>query len=809
MSVYQKFLTLSCRLKHGARESVKLVPAIAIAALASVSSTIATAYETTIFHAEAVNIAMPVSTRADAPVILGVDAFDRHFDLELMSNDALLENMDSASIAGISLYRGQIVGVDNSWVRISSINGRLSGVVHDGNELFLIDQVTSLESAVSPALFEELSASGAQNAMFRAEDVVTTALCGAGPAHSNIVGEGGTLGDMVREFSEMAAPDQSITVKVVFDEALKQFAEGRGSTAQAQSISHLNIVDGIFSNQVGVKILLTPLVQIPGSDIGGIDARTYLGEFRQYIINTGNAGIAHLFTGREMDSNVAGIAYVGAICNDNFGVGLSEVGKASRVPTVGGLIAGHEIGHNFGAPHDNQGGSACSATPGNFLMNPSINGSDQFSPCSLTQMANTISNQGSCLAPYGGGNQAPVLDSIGDQTNDIGDSVSVTATATDADNDALTFSATGLPTGVSMSNDGNITGTANADGVFQTVVTVTDGQASDSESLTWTVNGPSNRAPVIEPIADQTNVEGDSVNLATRASDPDNDDLTFSSSGLPTGLSVDATSGVITGTATAAGQYNAVVTVSDGTASDSSSFTWTVTEDTNPGDIVVNVPAAGVRVTEDNVSASVNVTLSRAAASPVSVIAFSRIDTATPGSDYYGFTTTVTFAAGETSKTVDVQILDDTAEEPAETLQVVLTSASGAVIGNGTSPVTIIDDDSGDDAPAYFNISDVKVAEDAGSAEITISLSKALSDSSSVSVATAPDTAKNGADYYGLFTTVEFAAGETQMKISVPILNDSEGEDDEVIKTRLFSPSSNARVGDGEGTITIEDDEGV
>ena len=65
------------------------------------------------------------------------------------------------------------------------------------------------------------------------------------------------------------------------------------------------------------------------------------------------------------------------------------------------LIVAHELGHNFGAPHDNQGGSACAGTPGNFLMNPFINGSDQFSQCSLGQMQSNVT-AASCISPING-----------------------------------------------------------------------------------------------------------------------------------------------------------------------------------------------------------------------------------------------------------------------------------------------------------------------------------------------------------------------------------------------------------------------
>ena len=60
------------------------------------------------------------------------------------------------------------------------------------------------------------------------------------------------------------------------------------------------------------------------------------------------------------------------------------------------------------------------------------------------------------------------------------------------------------------------------------------------------------------------------------ASDADGDTLTYSATGLPTGLSIDSSTGAISGTPTTAGTYSVTVSVSDGTDSASTSFTYTV-----------------------------------------------------------------------------------------------------------------------------------------------------------------------------------------------------------------------------------------
>ena len=63
------------------------------------------------------------------------------------------------------------------------------------------------------------------------------------------------------------------------------------------------------------------------------------------------------------------------------------------------------------------------------------------------------------------------------------------------------------------------------------------------------------------------------------ATDPDGDPVTYSAVGLPLGLTLDAATGLITGTVSSAapGSHAVTVTVSDGSGSSSQSFIWTMT----------------------------------------------------------------------------------------------------------------------------------------------------------------------------------------------------------------------------------------
>ena len=87
------------------------------------------------------------------------------------------------------------------------------------------------------------------------------------------------------------------------------------------------------------------------------------------------------------------------------------------------------------------------------------------------------------------------------------------------------------------------------------------------------------------------------------------------------------------------------------------------------------------------------VTLSRAAPGPVAVAYATADGTATAGSDYTETRGTLTFAPGETAKTVAVAVLDDAHDEGEETLTLTLTTPSGAVLADGEATGTIKNSD--------------------------------------------------------------------------------------------------------------------
>ena len=88
-------------------------------------------------------------------------------------------------------------------------------------------------------------------------------------------------------------------------------------------------------------------------------------------------------------------------------------------------------------------------------------------------------------------NQAPVLSNPGNQSGLLNKAVSIRLTATDANGDKLTYSATGLPPGLSLnSTSGLISGAPTATGVYNVNLAVNDGMATVPATLTWSVAPP-------------------------------------------------------------------------------------------------------------------------------------------------------------------------------------------------------------------------------------------------------------------------------------------------------------------------------
>jgi len=212
-------------------------------------------------------------------------------------------------------------------------------------------------------------------------------------------------------------------------------------------------------------------------------------------------------------------------------------------------------------------------------------------------------------------NSDPIIVSIDDQESNVSDIISLQVIASDINiTDTLSYTLVGQPPGLSISPSGLISGmisnTTNTNIPYQVSVTVTDDgnpQGSASDSFVWTVNAGSNvnNSPVIAEINDQNDQAEDIISLQVFASDSDlGDTLSYSATGLPSGLSIAPSSGLITGTisgdAADTSPYVVSVTVTDDgepQQNASTSFYWNVEAINQENQVLYRVNAGGNTLT--------------------------------------------------------------------------------------------------------------------------------------------------------------------------------------------------------------------
>jgi hypothetical protein len=214
-----------------------------------------------------------------------------------------------------------------------------------------------------------------------------------------------------------------------------------------------------------------------------------------------------------------------------------------------------------------------------------------------------------------------------------------------------------------------------------------------------------------------------------------------------------------------------------------------------------------VTVTEGNSgtkSATFTVTLSAALGQAVTVNYATANGTATAGADYAAASGPLTFAAGQTSKTVAVSVSGDTAIENDETLTVTLSGGGGVTLADAQGLGTLTNDDF-----PTLAIGDVTLNEgNSGTtnAVFTVSASAPSPQTITVNYATANGTATAGSDYAGQTGNLTFTAGQTSKTITVVVNGDTTMEPNETFVVNLSAPGKAALAdAQGQGTITSDD----
>jgi hypothetical protein len=228
------------------------------------------------------------------------------------------------------------------------------------------------------------------------------------------------------------------------------------------------------------------------------------------------------------------------------------------------------------------------------MVNPTLtltvisDGSGNYTPSTPSSATSTlVENSGTSAAL-----PVQVVDSqqnvVNAPQNLEGDSVNLQVQAASPINMPLSYSATNLPAGLSINyTTGAIIGTVasgdatagyDGQGDYITTITATDGTYTGTTTLFWTISH------IMVQLADQQNSEGDSVNVQVQGRSSGTTPLTYSATNLPAGLSINYTTGAITGTVDVgdatggdgAGSYITTITATDGTYTGTTTVLWSV-----------------------------------------------------------------------------------------------------------------------------------------------------------------------------------------------------------------------------------------
>ena len=207
---------------------------------------------------------------------------------------------------------------------------------------------------------------------------------------------------------------------------------------------------------------------------------------------------------------------------------------------------------------------------------------------------------------------------------------------------------------------------------------------------------------------------------------------------------------------------------------------------------------------ESNTSFTVPMFLSRASSSIVTVN-YAITGTATSGSDYTTATGNVTFAPGQTSKTLNLTVLNDTEIESNETMIVTLSGPTGATLGSpSVFTYTLIDNDA---APTVsFDLMQGNVTE-GSSKSFTVSLSHPSDQTVTVAYSITGGTATLGTDFTGISGTLTFSAGTIAQSIFLVTLQDTTLESGETIIFTIAGPTVATLGASTTYTMTIDDND--
>ncbi|MCG8315080.1 MAG: M12 family metallo-peptidase [Pseudomonadales bacterium] len=340
-----------------------------------------------------------------------INAQDASLSIQLGEQIVQLElTAHTPSGSGISAdkgnhYKGKVLGIENSWARLSHIGNSWEGVVSAYGELYLVDidhtqpSPRSLASQVTKATAaSDLAEIGACSLHNKDHNFSTRALSATTPTASSA----SFLALCSSQVDDICLLSE---IDFVFDQSFQASYPG---DYEARATQMINIVEGYYLNDMNIAFQTLSTTFLSSQVFSSTtDSFTLLQDIsskkrdNDLDFVSKDEALIQFVTARDFDGSTVGVAWLEGFC-DSSGYWTSSTVQLVDSISLTALISAHEIGHNLGAGHDGDG-NACSSS--GYIMAASLNPFvSSFSNCTLSYIQDAIgdaSNQDACFDyPY-------------------------------------------------------------------------------------------------------------------------------------------------------------------------------------------------------------------------------------------------------------------------------------------------------------------------------------------------------------------------------------------------------------------------
>ena len=338
---------------------------------------------------------------------LSLPTSEQTFELDLRLNDMRAKNYKAEETdadglrravesPAVRTYKGTVRGLEDAQARFTIDDEVVEGVIITPVERYYFEPLRKYEA----------EASASDIVFYKKSDVIDESPGTCGVTLDEAIGE--VAQSVAPKVAETLAASTTTTTTTILEVELATEADyeyvsalGGSAASNAEIISIMNQVDGVYQRELGMRFKITYQHTWPAKPADYPYTSTLKGnEILQQFTDHWNASFqgigrdaAHMWTGKDMVDpqnypGLIGIAWIGTVCaspDRAYGVSQRLTSVAQKY-----ILSAHEIGHNFNAKHSD---GYC----GDSIMSAYIGTNFSFCPYSRGQIKNYNTANSVCL----------------------------------------------------------------------------------------------------------------------------------------------------------------------------------------------------------------------------------------------------------------------------------------------------------------------------------------------------------------------------------------------------------------------------